>query len=316
MIGAIVPGQAISRLALLATITSEDTREALRPSTRLRTIGRTPGRSIARTTTWRWTPSCSNGWCGGRTLRRNSAISLNFDVSFQEDEDEEIDATENEEDWIEYIKRSTKEADENMKKHRVKCWIEVHRRQKWRMARRIITLPTKRWNRRVFNWHPGLDNSIKAQDIRGTVVLIGQSVVREVQNKICSDRTPKKLQEHVVLHRPHGRASYQAEARLCGEQTIQREEERRITRLSFEHLLNTKGQGVKDKDSAIPETGWSRQKPIGANANRRALLCRKCSRESRNIFRFQTEEGRTEASWKRIASKFLRKNCGCKRKVL
>ena len=31
------------------------------------------------------------------------------------------------------------------------------------MARRIITLPTKRCNRRVFNWHPGLDNSIKAR---------------------------------------------------------------------------------------------------------------------------------------------------------
>ena len=65
------------------------------------------------------------------------------DVSFQEDEDEEIDATENEEDWIDYIKRSTKEADEHMEKHSVKCWIEVHRRMKWRMARRITTLLEK-----------------------------------------------------------------------------------------------------------------------------------------------------------------------------
>ena len=65
------------------------------------------------------------------------------DVSFQEDADEETDATENEEDWIEYIKRSTKEAEEHMEKHNVKCWIEVHRRQKWRMARRIITCPKK-----------------------------------------------------------------------------------------------------------------------------------------------------------------------------
>ena len=84
-------------------------------------------------------------------------------MSFQEDADEEIDATENEEEWFEYIKRSTREADENMKKHKLKCWIEVHRRQKWRMARRIITLPAKRWNRRVFNWHPGLDTSIKTR---------------------------------------------------------------------------------------------------------------------------------------------------------
>ena len=34
------------------------------------------------------------------------------DVSFQDEVDEEIDVTENEEDWIEYIKGSTKEADE------------------------------------------------------------------------------------------------------------------------------------------------------------------------------------------------------------
>ena len=85
------------------------------------------------------------------------------DVSFQEDDDEEIDATENEEDWIEYIKRSTKEAEEHMENHKIECWTEVHRRQKWRMARRITTLPEKRWSRRVFNWHPGLDNNIKAR---------------------------------------------------------------------------------------------------------------------------------------------------------
>ena len=40
------------------------------------------------------------------------------DVSFQEQADEEIDATENEEDWIEFIKRSTKEAEEHMENAR------------------------------------------------------------------------------------------------------------------------------------------------------------------------------------------------------
>ena len=94
---------------------------------------------------------------------QDSKENQDSDVSFQEDEDEEIDATENEEDWFEYIKRSTKEANEHMEKHNVKCWIEVHKRQKWRMARRIITLPAKKLNRRVFNWHPGLDNTIRAR---------------------------------------------------------------------------------------------------------------------------------------------------------
>ena len=85
-------------------------------------------------------------------------------MSFQEDADEEIDATENEEDWIDYIRRSTNEAEEHMGKHNVGCWIEVHRRMKWRMARRIITLPEERWNRKVFNWHPDWTKTSKQED--------------------------------------------------------------------------------------------------------------------------------------------------------
>ena len=45
---------------------------------------------------------------------QDSKKDQDSDVSLQEDADEEIDATENEEDWIEYIKRSTKEAEEHM----------------------------------------------------------------------------------------------------------------------------------------------------------------------------------------------------------
>ena len=91
---------------------------------------------------------------------QNSSKDQDSDVSFQEDTEEEIDATEDEEDWIEYIKRSTREAEEHMKKHKIPCWIEIHRRLKWRMARRIVSLHEKRWTRRAFDWHPRLDNSI------------------------------------------------------------------------------------------------------------------------------------------------------------
>ena len=85
------------------------------------------------------------------------------DVSFQEETDEEIDGTENEEDWVEFIKRSNKEAEEHMKKYKIPCWVEVHRRSKWRMARRIVSLPQKRWNKRVFDWHPGLDTTLRTK---------------------------------------------------------------------------------------------------------------------------------------------------------
>ena len=85
---------------------------------------------------------------------QNSDKDQDSDVSFQEGEDEAIDTTEKEEDWIEYIKRSTKEAEEHMKKMKIPCWIEAPRRLKWRMARRIVSLPEERWTKQIFDWHP------------------------------------------------------------------------------------------------------------------------------------------------------------------
>ena len=60
---------------------------------------------------------------------QNSNKDQDSVVSFQEDAEDESDSTENEEDWIEYIKRrSTKEAGEHMEKQKIPCWIETHRR--------------------------------------------------------------------------------------------------------------------------------------------------------------------------------------------
>ena len=61
---------------------------------------------------------------------QNSDKDQDSDVSSQEDIDEAFDTTEKEEDWIEYIKRSTKEAEEYMKKKKIPCRIETHRRLK------------------------------------------------------------------------------------------------------------------------------------------------------------------------------------------
>ena len=45
------------------------------------------------------------------------------DVSFESDNDEEIDAAEiEEEDWVDYIKRSTNEAKEKMGNEKIRCW--------------------------------------------------------------------------------------------------------------------------------------------------------------------------------------------------
>ena len=94
---------------------------------------------------------------------QNSDKDQDSVVSFQKDIDEEIDTTEKEEDWFEYIKRSTKEAEEHMKKMKIPCWIETHRRLKWRMARRSVSLPEESWTKKIFDWDPGLDNKIKTR---------------------------------------------------------------------------------------------------------------------------------------------------------
>ena len=96
----------------------------------------------------------------GDDLQEDSNKDQDSDVSFQEEADEEIDDTDNEEDWVTFIKRSTEEAEQHMEKHKLPCWIEVHKRMKWRMARRIVTLHRKRWNKRVFEWQPGLDPTL------------------------------------------------------------------------------------------------------------------------------------------------------------
>ena len=45
-------------------------------------------------------------------------------------------------------KKVPKKLKNRWRKYKIPCWIEVHRRTKWRMARRIVSLPEKRWNRK------------------------------------------------------------------------------------------------------------------------------------------------------------------------
>ena len=79
----------------------------------------------------------------------NTDCDQDSEVSFMDDTDEENDTAGIEaEDWIEYIKRSTKEAEGKMKSANIPCWIEAQRKMKWRLAMRIASLPKKaaRWN--------------------------------------------------------------------------------------------------------------------------------------------------------------------------
>ena len=59
----------------------------------------------------------------------NTHNDQDSDVSFENDTDEEIDITViEEEDWIEYIKRSTDGAMEKIEHAKIRCWNETHKR--------------------------------------------------------------------------------------------------------------------------------------------------------------------------------------------
>ena len=114
-------------------------------------------------------------------------------MSFQEDTEEAINTTEKEEDWIEYIKRSTKEAEEYMKKKKLPCWIVIHKRLKWRMAKRIVSLPEERWTRTNFDWHPGLDNKIKTRRLVGRPKKDGRTTNEFIKPGEVKERTKYDL---------------------------------------------------------------------------------------------------------------------------
>ena len=54
---------------------------------------------------------------------------LDSDVSFESDNDEEVDTTEiEEEDWVDYRQRSTNDAIEKMGNEKIRCWNKTHKK--------------------------------------------------------------------------------------------------------------------------------------------------------------------------------------------
>ena len=61
----------------------------------------------------------------------NSLKDQDSDVSFENDTEEEIDTTEiEEEDWVDYIKRSKNDVIEKMGNTKIRCWNKTHKQMK------------------------------------------------------------------------------------------------------------------------------------------------------------------------------------------
>ena len=71
----------------------------------------------------------------------NTDYDQDSDVSFMKDTDEDIDTGEiEEEDWIEYLKKEQPELLKSWKQPKIPCWIETHRRMKWRLQNGTLGL--------------------------------------------------------------------------------------------------------------------------------------------------------------------------------
>ena len=79
-----------------------------------------------------------------------------------EDSEKEIDTIEiEEEDWIEYIKRSTVDALDKMERAKIRCWNRTHKKMKWKLALRIATSPSGRWLKKAAEWNPDLSSRFR-----------------------------------------------------------------------------------------------------------------------------------------------------------
>ena len=84
----------------------------------------------------------------------NTHKDLDKDVSFENDTEEQIDTSEiEEEDWIEYVKRSTNDAMEKMDMRRFDAGTRLTK-MKWRLVLRLATSPSERWLMKAAEWNP------------------------------------------------------------------------------------------------------------------------------------------------------------------
>ena len=93
-----------------------------------------------------------------------SEDDLDSGVTFDEDSDKDIDTVEiEEEDWIDYIRRSTADAIDKMEHAKIRCWNKTHRKMKWKLALRIATQPSERWFKKAAEWNPELSSRYRTK---------------------------------------------------------------------------------------------------------------------------------------------------------
>ena len=109
------------------------------------------------------------------------------DTTQQEHDNDEDD---NLEPWVDWIKRTTQHAEQQLGKLNINTWIHTIRTRKWRFLARVVQMPSNRWTKAALLWAPqstsktarrneghprkrwtdDIDDYLKAQGIQETCV--------------------------------------------------------------------------------------------------------------------------------------------------
>ena len=105
---------------------------------------------------------CSTDDESGDGQSTSTQNDVDSEVTFEDDPDEEMDTTAiEEEDWIDYIKRSTVDAMDKMERAKIRCWNGTHKKMKWKLALRIAISLSERWLKKAAVWKPDLSSRYK-----------------------------------------------------------------------------------------------------------------------------------------------------------
>ena len=92
----------------------------------------------------------------------------NLKMTFDEDSEKDIDTAEiEEEDWFDYIRRSTADAINRMDHAKIRCWNRTHKKMKWKLASRIATSPSERWVKKAAEWNPEMSSKYRTSRMIG-----------------------------------------------------------------------------------------------------------------------------------------------------
>ena len=86
------------------------------------------------------------------------------------EQDPQINADDDEdglEPWTDWIKRTTREAEQQFEKLGLDDWVSHQRRRKWRWASHVARGCKDKWTYRALVWNPALDPDCKAQRRHG-----------------------------------------------------------------------------------------------------------------------------------------------------